>query len=103
MQQDDSVVLNLTSTAEALDMLRFFYNHLLMPWDYDEDDGDDWSSKHMESRLHFFYDMKNGLIPKSMTEHVRGLMSEARQLQVGHANFVQLCKPKQKIYNRYPE
>lgn len=81
-QQDNTVPLNLNSTAEAIDMLRFFYNHVFMPWDCDEDDMGDWAKKHLESRLHLFYDMKNGLISKNTAERVRGLMTEVRRLQV---------------------
>lgn len=79
--QDKSVVLNLQSTANALDMLRFFYHSLIMPWDYDDDDTSDWVSKHLESRLRLFYDLKNGVIPRTISEHIRSLLVEAKRLQ----------------------
>ncbi|GJQ82467.1 hypothetical protein Trydic_g14458 [Trypoxylus dichotomus] len=79
--QDKSVVLNLQSTANALDILRFFYHNLIMPWDYEDDDTADWVSKHLESRLRLFYDLKNGVIPRTASEHIRSLLVEARRLQ----------------------
>lgn len=48
-QQDKTIALNLNSTANALDMLRFFYIHILMPWDED-DDSADWRGAHLVSR-----------------------------------------------------
>ncbi|RZB77468.1 SHC SH2 domain-binding protein 1 [Asbolus verrucosus] len=79
--QDKSIGLNLQSTANALDVLRFFYTNLLMPWDRDDDDTVDWKTKHLETRLQLYYDMKNGVIPRPTAEHLRGLISEAKRLQ----------------------
>nr|XP_023023286.1 protein nessun dorma [Leptinotarsa decemlineata] len=79
--QDKTIALSLMQTAEALDMLRFFYLYLYMPWDRDEDDSLDWKDKHLESRLKFHYDLKNGTIPRSVAEHIHGLLTDARRLQ----------------------
>ncbi|KRT79168.1 hypothetical protein AMK59_6912, partial [Oryctes borbonicus] len=79
--QDKSVVLNLQSTANALDILRFFYHNLITPWDYEDDDTADWLGRHLESRLRLFYDLKNGVIPRTASEHIRSLLVEARRLQ----------------------
>lgn len=43
--QDSTVVLNLQSMANSLDMLRFFYTNVFMPWDHEEEDTTDWLSK----------------------------------------------------------
>lgn len=45
--QDKTVVLNLVSTAKALDMYRFFYTNVFLPWDFDEDDNVDWLGTHL--------------------------------------------------------
>ncbi|KAJ8916725.1 hypothetical protein NQ315_013929 [Exocentrus adspersus] len=79
-EQDNSVALNVQSTANALDMYRFFYTHVYMPWDNDEDDSVDWKSKHLESRLRLFYDLKNGIIPRATAEYIHCLLTEARRL-----------------------
>ena len=79
--QDKSVALNLQSTANSLDMLKFFYNHLFMPWDYEDDDGIDWKTKHLEPRLRLYYDMKNGVLPRVTAEHLHALITEAKRLQ----------------------
>lgn len=79
--QDPTVVLNLKATANALDMVRFFYMNLIMPWDIEEDNKEDWVERHLESRLRLFYDMKNGIIARGTAEHLRGLLTESRRLQ----------------------
>ncbi|CAH1105684.1 unnamed protein product [Psylliodes chrysocephalus] len=78
--QDKSIDLNLMETANSLDMLRFFYLYVFMPWDRDEDDNQDWKDKHLESRLRFYYDLKNGNIPRGVAEHIHNLLTEARRL-----------------------
>lgn len=79
--QDETVALNLSSTANVIDMLRFFYIHLFMPWDIDDDETSDWKSKHLESRLRLYYDMKNGMIPKATSLRLNSLLTEARRIQ----------------------
>ncbi|KAG5900727.1 hypothetical protein JTB14_038245 [Gonioctena quinquepunctata] len=79
--QDKTIALSLMQTAEMLDMMRFFYLYLYMPWDREDDDTQDWKEKHLESRLKFYYDLKNGTIPRSVAEHIHGLLTEARRLQ----------------------
>ena len=76
--QDASVVLNIRSTANTLDMLRFFYTNLLMPWDYEEDDDVDWFKKHLESRLRLFYDSINGVIPTTFAKNIKLMFAESR-------------------------
>lgn len=80
-EQDKSLVLNLKSTASALDALRFFYNNLLLPWDFEEGEGINWVSEHLEIRLRLHYDMSNGLMPFSTVEQIRGLITEAKRLE----------------------
>lgn len=79
--QDKTIALDLEHTANSLDMLRFFYLHIYMPWDQDEEDAVDWKSKHLESRLRLHYDIKNRLIPKFAAEHIHSLLTEVRRLQ----------------------
>ncbi|XP_050294735.1 protein nessun dorma [Anthonomus grandis grandis] len=88
--QDKSIALDLVSTANCLDMLRFFYIHLLMPWDED-DDVSDWKAAHLLSRLHLYYDLKNGNIPKSTAEHIHALLNEARRLNTKRQQLVSQC------------
>lgn len=69
-----------TSTAKALDVVRFFYMNLYMPWD-DEYEGNDWIEQHLQSRLQIFFDLKNGVFPRNMAKHVRCLLTAAKRLQ----------------------
>ncbi|CAH1118055.1 unnamed protein product [Phaedon cochleariae] len=80
-EQEKSIALSLMQTADALDTLRFFYLYVYMPWDRDDDDNHDWREKHLESRLQFFYDLKNGVIPRGVAEHIHDLLIEARRMQ----------------------
>ncbi|XP_057671655.1 protein nessun dorma [Diorhabda carinulata] len=80
-EQDKSIAIDLNQTANSMDMLRFFYLYLYMPWDREEDDSVDWKETHLESRLRFYYDLKNGKIPRAVAEHIHCLLTEARRLQ----------------------
>lgn len=80
--QDETLTgLNVDATANAIDMLHFFYNHLWMPWDGDDEENVDWITKHLEVRLRLYYDVKMGVVPRSMAERYRSLVSEAKGLQ----------------------
>lgn len=59
---------------------RFFYKHIWMPWDEDSDDDYDWADRHLESRIHFYYDMKKKIKP-SLVGHIQKLLIEADYLQ----------------------
>ncbi|CAG9768336.1 unnamed protein product [Ceutorhynchus assimilis] len=97
-QQDKTIALNLHSTANALDMLRFFYIHILMPWD-EEDDTVDWKGTHLFSRLKLYYDLKNGNIPKGTSEHIHALLNEARRLNSKRQHLVNLCTDDSDLEN----
>lgn len=40
-QQPDNAI-NIFTTANCIDRLRFFFDYLFMPWDIDDDDNADW-------------------------------------------------------------
>ncbi|KAB0804033.1 hypothetical protein PPYR_01003 [Photinus pyralis] len=80
-KQDKSVCLNLTLTANSIEMLRIFYTNLFLPWDIEEDCRN-WFDKHLSSRLHLFYDLRNGTIPAPTAEIIKGLLTEARHLEI---------------------
>lgn len=42
MEQDKSIALDIQTTANSIDMLRFFYMHIFLPWDYEEEESIDW-------------------------------------------------------------
>lgn len=71
---------NYVNICNALDVVRFFYINLYMPWD-DENDTDDWVERHLESRLQIFYNLKTGVFPRNMAKHVRYLLTTAKNLQ----------------------
>lgn len=88
-EQDKTVGINLTSTANAIDALRFFYMNLYMPWDDDDHDGVVWFNNHLETRLKLFYDMKNGVIPRITAERLRSLVTEVRGLEIKHRYMIE--------------
>lgn len=92
-EQDRSIALNINATANCLDMLRFFYIYVLMPWDED-DDCADWKGANLVSRLRLFYDLKNGKIPKGTSEHIHALLNEARRLNSKRQLLINICDDK---------
>lgn len=76
--QENSAI-NAESTAECVDMLRYFYKHIWMPWDNDDDEMD-WCLKHLKSRIEFNYYLQT-CVDRSQVAHIRALLQEARDIQ----------------------
>lgn len=77
----ENSALNIERTADCIDRLRFFYNHVWMPWDNDNDDDMNWVEKHLESRIRFCYDLKKKSMKRAMAVHIKTLLTEARYIQ----------------------
>lgn len=60
--------------------IRYFYKHIWMPWDNENDDEQDWCEKHLKSRIQFNYDLMKK-ISRSLAAHIRALLQEARDIQ----------------------
>lgn len=72
--------LNIDRTANLIDQLRFFYNHLWHPWEWEIVEGGDWPSKHLEPRLKLFFEMSNGAIPVKLADKIHKNREQARKL-----------------------
>lgn len=81
LKDQENDALNVDRTADCIDRLRFFYQHIWMPWDNDSDDDVDWAGKHLESRVKFYYDLKNKTMSKRLSSHVLALLAEANYIQ----------------------
>lgn len=81
LKDQENDALNVDRTADCVDRLRFFYQHIWMPWDNDTDDDIDWAGKHLESRVKFYYDLKNKAMSKRLSSHVLALLAEANYIQ----------------------
>lgn len=69
--------MDIKDTANALDMLRFYCNNILMPWDIDEHVNKHYiSGSNLEERLTLFYDIKKGILPKKITHKYSTLLKE---------------------------
>lgn len=79
LEQENSA-LNVERTAECLDQIRFFYTHIWMPWDMDNDDQVNWVEKHLESRIRLCFDLKRGVIQRPLAAYIRSLIHEARYI-----------------------
>nr|CAD7574936.1 unnamed protein product [Timema californicum] len=79
--QQDSDTINIENTADCLDQFRFFYEHVWMPWDADDDENEDWISNHLETRIGLIIDMKSGAVPPEMASHIRSLIQEGKALK----------------------
>lgn len=79
-KHQDDPHLNVEYTANFIDRFRFFYNQLWRPWDVEDGDGGDWSTKYLESRLQLFYEMNNGVIPPKIADKMHQKKEQARSL-----------------------
>ncbi|XP_011200342.2 protein nessun dorma [Bactrocera dorsalis] len=80
-KEQENSELNIERTADCVDRLRFFYTHVWMPWDNDNDDDLNWVEKHLESRIRFCYDLRKRTMKKTLAAHVRKLLTESKYLQ----------------------
>ncbi|XP_017056692.2 protein nessun dorma [Drosophila ficusphila] len=80
VQQENSA-LNVDTTAECIDRLRFFYTHIWMPWDKDYDDDRDWVQQHLEARIQLVCDLNKNRLPRPLALHMRTLLAEASYIQ----------------------
>ncbi|XP_030240747.1 protein nessun dorma [Drosophila navojoa] len=80
LQQENSA-LNVDTTAECIDRLRFFYSHVWMPWDKDYDDDRDWVQMHLQARIQLACDLSKNRLPRPLALHMRTLLMEARYIQ----------------------
>ncbi|XP_050077168.1 protein nessun dorma [Anopheles maculipalpis] len=82
LREQNNPALNVNITADCIDKLRFFYQHLWMPWDNDaEDEHHSWLDKHLESRIRFCHDLKNKAMSRQLSSHALALLAEARYIQ----------------------
>jgi len=51
--------LNMNATVVALDLIRFFYKHIWMPWDEDSDIPD-WPGQHLANRINLHFSLATG-------------------------------------------
>ncbi|KMY91132.1 protein nessun dorma [Drosophila simulans] len=80
VQQENSA-LNVDTTAECIDRLRFFYAHVWMPWDKDYDDDRDWVQQHLQARIQLVCDLSKNRLPRPLALHMRTLLAEAKYIQ----------------------
>ncbi|XP_067621875.1 protein nessun dorma [Eurosta solidaginis] len=80
-KQQENSELNIERTADCIDSLRFFYTHVWMSWDNDNDDDMNWVEKHLESRIRFCYDLRKRTMKKTLLAHIRKLLAESKYLQ----------------------
>ncbi|XP_060663135.1 protein nessun dorma [Drosophila nasuta] len=79
--QQENAALNVETTAECIDRLRFFYAHVWMPWDKDYDDDRDWVQMHLQARIQLACDLSKNRLSRPLALHMRTLLMEARYIQ----------------------
>lgn len=79
-KNQNNSTLDVIGTAECIEQLRFFYNHLWMPWDVDDDENFDWVLLHLETRLRLFFDIKRNNVNKETADIIRTLIKEAKDI-----------------------
>uniref|UniRef100_A0A1B0D6Z6 Uncharacterized protein n=1 Tax=Phlebotomus papatasi TaxID=29031 RepID=A0A1B0D6Z6_PHLPP len=85
--------------AEAVDAFRYFLTYIWLPWDIEEDDGQDYFSKYVLMRLQMLCDMKTGKIRRSTAAHIRELLVETHRLSEIR-EIVQEEEPSEEIPNK---
>ncbi|KAI8041934.1 protein nessun dorma [Drosophila gunungcola] len=80
VEQENSA-LNVDTTADCIDRLRFFYTHVWMPWDKDYDDDRDWVQQHLQARIQLVCDLSKNRLPRPLAVHMRTLLTEASYIQ----------------------
>ncbi|XP_058124090.1 protein nessun dorma [Anopheles ziemanni] len=81
LREQNNPALNVNITADCIDKLRFFYQHLWMPWDVDIEDDHSWVAKHLDTRIRFSYDLKNKTMSRQLSSHALALLAESRYIQ----------------------
>lgn len=81
VREQENDALNIETTANCVDMLRFFYQHVWRPWDNDNDDDLDWATQHLERRIRFHHDLVARRLSRPLAVHVRALLAEALDVQ----------------------
>lgn len=78
--QQENDALNIDITANCMDMLRYFYKNIWMPWDDENDLDVDWPQQHLQSRIRFNYDLQKGM-SQGMATYIRDQLAEARYIK----------------------
>lgn len=89
-QNSNLSLLSVNNTANALDVVRFFYTKLYMPWDAEDLSSTDWKDLHLEPRLRLHYEMRNGITSRATAEHINSLLTEARNIQARYEMLEEL-------------
>lgn len=76
--EQENGALNVDLTADILDRYRFFFQKIYMPWD---DQDKSFISKLLLPRMKLFFDLKNKLISKGLSSHIRGMIAEVKYIQ----------------------
>ena len=59
VREQEIQTLDLTSTVTAIDLIRFFYKNIWMPWDEDSE-VEDWPSQHLHNRVRLHFSLMTG-------------------------------------------
>lgn len=76
--EQENNALNVDLTADCLDRFRFFFQKIYMPWDKQETN---FVSKLLLPRMKLIFDLKNNLISKGLSSHIRGMIAEVKYIQ----------------------
>lgn len=75
-------VLDFKKTSDCIDQFRFFYNHIWMPWDAEDDEGyRQWADKNLVCRMKFTFDLVSHQISRPLSSYIRSLLDEAKNLK----------------------
>ena len=76
VKQQEIQTLDLTSTVTAVDLIRFFYQNIWMPWDEDSEE-EDWPGQHLENRVQLHFSLMSGCGDKATAIRLDELAARA--------------------------
>ena len=69
VREQEIQTLDLTSTVTAIDLIRFFYKNIWMPWDEDSE-VEDWPSQHLHNRVRLHFSLMTGCGDQVSSPHL---------------------------------
>ncbi|XP_042203036.1 SHC SH2 domain-binding protein 1 homolog B-like isoform X2 [Homarus americanus] len=76
LAEQENDVLDITTTAEILDQIRFFYEHIWQAWDLEEENCC-YDHYLITTRLKLYQDIEMGHIPSAAGTEIRNLVKQA--------------------------
>ncbi|EFX85735.1 hypothetical protein DAPPUDRAFT_313486 [Daphnia pulex] len=79
LRHQENSAITIEATHNAIQRIRFLYNHLLLPWDCDIQE--DWFQFHLPVRIGMFCELRSGMLNQETVVRYHYLLSEANEVE----------------------